>query len=65
MCSPEGLPLPEQLSFAFLSLPGVADTRERAHPVPDRARGGARRAFQESWHRGLAPDGAERAAQRR
>lgn len=53
----------EHLSFSFLSLPGVADPREWAHPVPDRARGGARRPFQESRDRGLASDGTECAAQ--
>lgn len=52
-------------NFPFLFLPGVADPRERAHPVPDRARGGARGPFQESRDRGLASDGAECAAQRR
>lgn len=45
--------------------PGVADSRERAHAVPDGAGGGVGRTFQASRHRGLAPDGAQRAAQRR
>lgn len=55
-----GQPLAHHLPF-----PGVADPRERAHPVADGASGGVRRSFQESRHCGLAPDGAQRAAQRR
>lgn len=60
-----GCPRLSSFSCASLSPPGVADPRERAHPVPDRARGGARRPFQEGRHRGLASDGAECAPQRR
>lgn len=51
--------------FPFSPFPGVADPRERTHPVPDRAGGGSRRPFEASGHRGLAPDRAQRAAQRR
>ena len=43
--------------------PGVADSRERTHPVPDGAGGSVRRPFQESRHCGLASDGTQRAAQ--
>jgi len=53
------------LTICPLPFPGVADSRERPHPVPDGAGGGPGRPFQESRHRGLAPDGAQRAAQRR
>lgn len=49
-------------SFLF-PFPGVADSRERAHAVLDRASGSSRRPFEASGHRGLAPDGAQRAAQ--
>lgn len=51
--------------FPFSPFPGVADPRERTHPVLDRAGGGSRRPFEASGHRGLAPDRAQRAAQRR
>lgn len=43
--------------------PGVADSREWTHPVPDRAGGSVRRPFQASRHCGLASDSTQRAAQ--
>ena len=52
--------------ITFLLLPtGMADPRKWTHPFPDRARGHLRRPLKESWHRSLAPDGPQRASQRR